>query len=137
MRLLRKEGFLVGVVERTLNVSGVPFTKFDLFGFADLIAIRKQPARCLLIQTTSKHNIRDREHKVAENFIAAIWLSFPHHAIEVHGWVKRRVGGRSYWYCERTLAYVDNDKVMFAKDVTAPAEDQLKFKEPKMKGGIK
>lgn len=62
---LRKEGYLVDDVERKNCWSG---TKNDLFGFGDLLAIKKssprQPARRLIVQVTGPNDHNRRKNKI-------------------------------------------------------------------------
>lgn len=91
---LREEGWKPAVVE---HWNAFTRRRQDLFGFADLIALRG--AEILLVQTTSGSNASARVRKIE----AAEWLPFVRAAgiqIHVHGWKRyaRRVDGK-YWRC--------------------------------------
>lgn len=64
----RKQGWLAGVVERrTPGAPGRPGRAHDLFGFADLVAIRRagEGPRVLLIQTTDGTSVAARCAKLS------------------------------------------------------------------------
>ena len=91
---LRKDGWLVAVVEHTIPKT---FIKRDLFGMWDLIGIRD--GETMAIQVTSGSNVSARVRKIEdnENLSAcrkAGWL------LVVHGW-RKNIKGR--W----TLRVVD------------------------------
>ena len=91
LALLRKEGWHVEVVEKWNSFTK---TRKDLFGFIDLLAIRK--GETLAVQTTSGSNMGARISKIANHEHVgkvrdAGWR------IEVHGWRKLKTG----WACKR------------------------------------
>lgn len=95
LKALRADSWLCAIVER-FN----PHVKIrqDLFGFADILAIRGD--ECRLIQTTSGANVAARIAKIKDLPAAATWLSSPSRTIHVHGW--RKVGARGkrkVWEC--------------------------------------
>ena len=83
---LRNLGYHVEVVERTIPKT---FIKKDLWGFADLLAIR--PGEVLAVQVTSGSNVSARVKKIAEHentqFVREAGI-----AIHVHGWRKLKAG---------------------------------------------
>ncbi len=97
LKKLREEGWTVAVVERWN-----PYAKIrqDLFGFADLIAM-KPGERPLLIQTTSGDHVAARLAKIAANEHSATALSAGFRIV-AHGWRKLKVkrGGKAVrWEC--------------------------------------
>lgn len=91
---IREDGWTVQVVERWNPHSR---TRLDLFGFADLLAIR--PGRTLAVQTTSASNASARILKTlgCPGFAAAVNAGW---RIEVHGWSKKGPRGkRKTWQC--------------------------------------
>lgn len=86
---LRKEGWLVGTVER-YN----PFSRkrHDLYGLFDLVAVREN--QVLFVQTTSASNVSARIRKITEHqdtpFIRKCGA-----LLHIHGWGKKK--GR--WSC--------------------------------------
>ncbi|MBI4659040.1 MAG: hypothetical protein HY735_09365, partial [Verrucomicrobia bacterium] len=76
---------LVAVVERWNPYAWV---RQDLFGFADLLAIRGNET--LAVQTTSGNNVAARLDKIRATHAAALWLEAPTRKIVVHGWRKNR-----------------------------------------------
>lgn len=86
--MLRERGYTVAVVERSSNFRGV-FRRHDLFGIADLMAIRRNEV--MLVQVTSGPNVAARIKKIAESDnIGAIRESGM--LVYVHGWTKRANG---------------------------------------------
>jgi carbonic anhydrase len=94
MRHLRADGWsLVQVVEHWNPHAGI---RQDLFGFVDVLAVRR--GETLAVQTTSAANVSARVRKIAEHEnVAAVreagW------AIRVHGW--KKVAGR--WQLARDV----------------------------------
>jgi hypothetical protein len=82
LKLLRKEGWRVAVVEKWNPHAKV---RQDLFGFADLIAFGA-PGIVTLVQVTSYSNMSSRRAKIRANEIADAWLLS--YRIELHGWKK-------------------------------------------------
>jgi hypothetical protein len=81
LKLLREEGWTVEIVEHWN-----PFAKrrIDLFGAADLIAIR-EGCRHLLVQVTTASHVADRIAKILSLPAMDLWLKTDGE-IEVHGW---------------------------------------------------
>lgn len=93
---LRADGYLVAVVERWNSFARI---RQDLFGFADLLAIKGNET--LAVQTTSGSNISARITKILACQAAALWLESPNRSIVVHGWAKRGPRGkRKLWECD-------------------------------------
>ena len=91
LALLRKEGYLVSVVEKWNPHARI---RQDLFGFIDILAIRENET--LAVQCTSDGHVSDRVKKITDHenlpeVRKAGWR------IEVHGWKKK--GNR--WECRR------------------------------------
>lgn len=92
---LRADGWLVAVVERW---NPYALVRQDLFGFADLLAVRG--TQTLAVQTTSGANVAARMEKILANRMAMVWLESPHRSIVIHGWAKRGARGkRKVWSC--------------------------------------
>src|ERR1041384_1089593 len=92
---LRRDGWLVAIVEHWNAHIG---RRLDLFGFADLLAIRGNIA--LLIQTTRGTNVAHRVAKITALPAARYWLESPSRRIVVHGWAQRgERGQKKVWEC--------------------------------------
>lgn len=85
LKLLRGNGYLTAVVERWNPHAR---KRQDLFGFADIVAIRADVPGILAVQTTSASNQAARITKIRSVPAAATWLAAAN-KIEVHGWQKR------------------------------------------------
>lgn len=86
LQKLRDEGYLATVAERWNPHARV---RQDLFGFVDILALRK--GETLAIQTTTASNFAARRKKVLahENFDAVICAGWQ---VVVHGWRKNKAG---------------------------------------------
>jgi hypothetical protein len=107
---LRKEGYIVAVVEKWLPLfgkkkpgepkkKGFGGIRVDLFGFADILGFRVSPPDFLLVQTTtnSGSNFTSRIRKCEENGVASAW-KLAGGRIQIHGWSKRGARGkRKLW----------------------------------------
>lgn len=96
LKLLRDDGWKPEVVEHFNS-----FTKRrkDLFGFADILAL-KEGERPLLVQTTSGGEVARRIAKIRDAELYP--LAAQSHDIVVHGWrkVKKKRGGKAMvWRC--------------------------------------
>jgi hypothetical protein len=103
-KLLEGEGFLVATVERHIPRC---FRAIDLFGFADLAAIRGDRPGVLAVQTTTTAHQADRLAKAVALPALRVWLAAGN-ALEIHGWRKGRRSGA--WELTRrpvTLADVE------------------------------
>jgi hypothetical protein len=99
LRKLRAEGWLVAVAERWNPHAKV---RQDLFGFADLIAIKGNET--LAGQTTTGSNLTHRLEKIRNSPSATQWLVSPHRRIAIRGWRKIGLSGRSKtWHCRDIL----------------------------------
>ena len=93
LALLRERGYLVAVVEK-FNPHVGPFgIKQDLFGFGDVLALRK--GEILLVQTTSGDNLSKRVTKIinSEHYPKVIESGM---LVVAHGWRKLKSG----WACK-------------------------------------
>lgn len=92
LKYLRDLGYHVEIVEHFNS-----FTKQrkDLFGFADLLAIRENEV--LLVQVTSRGNVSARVNKITESPLLGI-VRKAAIRIEVHGWGKLKAG-----WCNRVV----------------------------------
>ena len=91
LKMLRDHDWYAEVVEHFNS-----FTKrrHDLFGFADIIALKKD-YRPLLVQVTSGSNVSARLKKIEESeLIELVRFSF---VVQVHGWrkIKKKRGGKA------------------------------------------
>jgi len=83
-RLMQMRGYRVYETEKNLSFRGIKF-KQDLFGFCDLLCLRKN--EIVAVQTTSASNASARVHKITDSdelpFVRDAGIS-----IVVHGWRK-------------------------------------------------
>lgn len=86
LAMLREQGFTAEVVERWNPHTR---TRHDLFGFADIIAVRK--GEILLVQTTSYSGVSSRIKKIADCEHAPV-CRMANIGIHVHGWRQKAVG---------------------------------------------
>ena len=87
LRYLRKAGYQVAIAEHWFQPPGAAHgRRRDLFGFIDLVAAGH--GHCVLVQTTTKHNMKARMRKVQEDCYAPAHelLSVPGISIHFHGW---------------------------------------------------
>ena len=97
LRLLRKEGYVVQVVERW---NAFARKRRDLFGFLDLIGIHDEHG-IVGVQTTTAKNMAARISKIRGEPMAEAWLRAGG-KIEVHGWRRSKPGSRRReWVVER------------------------------------
>ncbi|MGI9335763.1 MAG: hypothetical protein ACR2RL_21665 [Gammaproteobacteria bacterium] len=99
LKLLRAEGFEVGVVEKR-----VPYRNItqDLWGCMDIAAVHPTVG-VLFVQVTSTGNMASRRKKLATNPVVG-WLRDVYGAgvVELHGWGKFGARGkRKLWQCRR------------------------------------
>jgi hypothetical protein len=87
---LRSQGWATWRVEHWNSFARI---RQDLFGFADILAIKQDSS--ILVQTTSAANVSARVHKIQELALAKLWLKSPTRGIYVHGW--RRPAGSRAW----------------------------------------
>jgi len=114
LRDLRAAGYTVAIVEHWNAFSR---KRYDLFGFADLFAVR--PSEVLLVQTTSSSNASARVKKIMTepNAVACAAAGI---RVHVHGW--RKVGAR--WQC-RTI---DLTTDLLARSVPSVSTKKAKAK---------
>lgn len=100
LKLLADEGWTVAIVE---HFNAHVRRRFDLFGFADLLAMKPGEIP-LLIQVTSGANAAARIAKILEEPRAhtALHSGF---RIEVHGWrkIKKKRGGKAMIWAPRIV----------------------------------
>jgi len=93
LALLREEGYHCEIVEKWNSFTR---TRKDLWGWADILAIRR--GEVLAVQVTSGSNTSAREKKIADSEITPK-VREAGIRIEVHGWRKLKVG----WACKRII----------------------------------
>jgi len=102
--LLRKDGYLAGVVEKW-----IPQTRRrkDLFGFIDIMCVKE--GETLAVQATSYAGVPARVKKIYEecgdaliDVLAAGWT------VEVWGWKKKKVGKTNRWSVRRVKCELDH-----------------------------
>jgi|SRR5262252_5427617 len=93
LALLRERGYLAVVVEKFNSRVGSYGIKQDLFGFGDVLAIKK--GEILLVQTTTGAHLSNRVAKVqsSEHYPRVIESGIK---VAVHGWRKLKAAG---WEC--------------------------------------
>lgn len=84
LKLLREEGYLVEVVEKWIPGANI---RKDLFGFIDMVAIKK--GETLAVQCTSYSHVAERINKItdSENILTVREANW---RVEVHGWGKEK-----------------------------------------------
>lgn len=93
LKLLRDDGWLCDVVEKTIRAPGMVF-KRDLWNIIDILCVRDDVT--MGVQTTSASNFASRLQKVCDSEHMPT-LRKANWKIEIHGWGKRK--GR--WVCRR------------------------------------
>lgn len=84
-------------VAKTEHWNAFARVRQDLFGFADIVVLRKEQTGVLAIQTTSAKNISAREKKIRDLPAASAWLRSGNQII-VEGWSKKGPrGGKKIW----------------------------------------
>ena len=88
---MRKRGWTPGIVERRCG----RFVTVDLYGFADILAM-KQSEIPVLIQTTTGSNLAARRAKIYASDLAALALQSGFRIV-LHGWRQLKVkrGGKA------------------------------------------
>jgi hypothetical protein len=82
---LRASGYLADVCERFIAAVQ---RRRDLFGFADVLAIRRGEKGVLAVQATTRGHVQDRLTKAKSRRELAVWLGAGN-SFEVWGWHKR------------------------------------------------
>lgn len=92
LKYLREQGYHVGVVEHWNGYVGI---RQDLFGFADLIAV-KEGCPIMAVQTTSYSNTSARVKKIRSIPESEVWLKAGG-VISIHGWKSEPHGKVKKW----------------------------------------
>ncbi len=116
LNLLRAEGWTCQVVESWIPRLNI---RRDLFGVADVLAVKPGESAVLLIQCTSTPNVASRFGKAKAEPRLRTWLACGQR-FEVWGWDKR--GGR--WECRRIPLVLDDLSNVAA--MTPPRRKRLK-----------
>ena len=85
LKALRDAGYTAQVVERWNPYGKV---RVDLFGFVDIVIIRKEEIGVTGVQTTSQSNISKRLQKILCSHEAKLWLETGNRIL-LHGWAKK------------------------------------------------
>lgn len=94
LKLLRDEGYKAQVVEKWNMFAHV---RQDLFGFIDIVAIKKGVKGVLGVQTTSATHLSDHMKKYENMEVIRLWLETGN-KFELHGWRKTgKKGKRKTW----------------------------------------
>ena len=104
LKLLRKEGWEAGVVEKTIPKT---FIKRDLFGLHDIIAIKD----CILgVQATSDSNIASHVAKAFVQPLLRNWL-LAGGRFEIWGWSKKGPRGKvKHWKVRKVIIELVDDE---------------------------
>jgi hypothetical protein len=89
---MRKRGFYAEVVERFVPGANI---RRDLFGFGDVLCLG-DAGELALVQSTSASNVAARIAKISESPLVGR-VRQAGFKILVHGWRKKKVGGRVRW----------------------------------------
>ena len=133
MEHMRKEGLVVAMVERRNPHAMI---RQDLFGFADLIAMRPG-AGIIAVQATSMGNRTSRITKIIAEPRAKLWLASGGR-IQVWGWRKLTRGMvREKWLPEITEItlkdFAPDGSPAGVGEVRPPAEPGSLFDDPELK----
>ena len=93
LRWLRERGYTAEVVER---YSAFDRKRHDLWGFADILAIRRNEV--VAVQTTTAHNVNARIRKIADSPYVGV-VREAGIGIHVHGWSQAKP--RARWVLTR------------------------------------
>jgi len=100
LKLLKEEGYTCQVVEKFNPWAKV---RIDLFGFIDVVGMKKGKTGILGIQTTSGSNLSNRIKKAIELPSCRLWLETGN-TLEFHGWRKlKNLPGNRQWDCDRRV----------------------------------
>jgi hypothetical protein len=102
LRLLREEGFTVAIAE---HWNAHARRRVDLFGFADLVAVRADQAGALAVQATTSSNASARLRKALAIPALRIWLA-SRNRFEVWSWKRNRQSG--HWTVNRESVTLDD-----------------------------
>lgn len=96
LKNLRERGYEVAIVEHYHHYSR---KTVDLFGFADILAVKD--GKTLAVQTTTTGNLPARLKKMEENTVLPV-CKCAGWKIEAHGWALRGPAGkRKVWTLKR------------------------------------
>src|SRR5512137_832701 len=95
--VVRLEGWIVEVVERTCKFPGRPIFKQDYLGVIDAIAIRFELDDMIGLQATTRGNLAAHVKKAIDSTDLVVWLSAPSRRYEIWGWGKIKAGRREHW----------------------------------------
>ena len=107
MALLRKLGYVVGDVERRQTIPGLGPITFDLWGFADMIAIKRPSDGAasmvlpfLFVNATDHTHVA---HRIKKGIASPPLLDVLRggHQAEVHGWARPTKVKRKTWRLRR------------------------------------
>jgi hypothetical protein len=93
---LREEGWTPEIAEHYNHFSR---RRKDLFGAFDIIAVRADTPDVIVVQTTTKGHMKERETKIAESEYTAPFLDAIRKlgwTIHVHGWHR----ANKQWVCK-------------------------------------
>jgi hypothetical protein len=121
-KFLQREGYIVALVERTVNaprfkhgVEDTPFrNKFDAFGFADLAAAVPHEVGTLWVQVTDHSHHADRRAKILANDKAPILLKASNR-IHLHSWKPSKKRGRKLWRLSVQEARLSEGVLIFSE----------------------
>lgn len=141
---LRDQGYEVVISERWFDfperVKGLPTGKtikqrVDLFGFADLTAVKSEVPGTLYVQTTSRDHQAERRQKIImSRSIVPILRSG--NRVHVHGWaLSGPRGSRKLWKVTITEAYFEAGQVKFRELREVDIQDSGE-PEPSLFGGV-
>ena len=108
MAYLREAGWTVAKVELYNHFCR---QRFDMFGFADLVAIRADRKGALAVQSAAMANEKDHIDKVRDNEILKMWLNCGN-AFWLVCWGKRQVNGRPRWSSRVSVFSVHNGRLI-------------------------
>ena len=121
LALLRQEGWTAAVVERWNPHAGV---RQDLFGFADLVAVRAGRPGVLAVQVTTGSHQAARLRKALGVPALRAWLAAGNR-FEVHGWAKAGPrGGRETWQVHRRPVRLEELAAAGARAGTVDGEER-------------
>lgn len=101
IKILKSEGFHCGITEKYNSFVKI---KNDLFGFADLVAFKKDLKNIVLaINATTNSNLSNHIKKYSENKILKDWIECGHR-FEIWCWSKMgKMGKRKLWTLKRVV----------------------------------
>ena len=107
LKILRKEDYTAQVVERWNPYGRV---RVDLFGFVDIVAIKKGETGVTGVQTTSQSNVSKRLQKILCSHEAKLFLETGNRIL-LHGWAKKGAKNkRKLWKVTERYITLDDFK---------------------------